>query len=537
MTGPFSTSAATRQPAAGGMVASSHPIVSDTGAAVLASGGTAGDAALAMAAMCFVTLPGQCGIGGDTFIVWHEGATGRYAAVQGSGTGPDGADIDYYRTHGLATLPLDGPLSVAVPGAPAAMMALSECLGTIPLATLWAPAIAAARDGLPLSEKTRADIQATAEKLVADPATATTFLPNGSLPDVGVTFRQLDLANTLEHLAGGLGDFYHGDIARRCVAALREGGAPFSGREWSSTSAPTSPTIHGPYGRFVVHENPPPSPGYMVLEQLALLDGLLGELPRLSGQAVCLLTAAALLAFAERRRRVGSDSSAWQDLLAPTAIAAGRRRLVAEGMAGSPMRQIIDGDTTSFVAVDAMDNAVSYIHSLAYTFGAGVTVPGTGIVLNDRLGRGAYLVPGHPNALEPGRKPMHTLNAWIVAGGDGRPQYVGNTPGGDGQVQWNVQVLSHLLDHGSHPQDAVDAPRFTVYPGSDADAIGHPLEVRCESRLGTEAIDALRRAGNEVTVQPPWDGGGSAQVIAADPTTGEWRGGSDSRFGGGIRRA
>lgn len=530
---PFS--AVTSSVAAGGMVASSHPVVSDTGAAVLASGGTAGDAALAMAAMCFVTLPGQCGIGGDTFIVWHESATGRCIAAEGSGTGPDGADIDFYRTHGLETIPLEGPLSVAVPGTPAAMKALLESLCTRPLGALWAPAIAAARDGIPMSVKTRDDIQASTAKLMGDPATAATFLPAGRVPEVGAAFRQRDLAGSLEHLAIELDDFYQGDIASRCLRSLREGGAPFSGREWIGTSASASPTIQGNYGRFVIHENSPPSPGYMVLQQLALLDGLLEDLPRLSSTAVCLLAEAAMLAFAERRDRVGSDSSAWKDLLAPDAVAEGRRRLLAGELHGCPKGRTVDGDTTSFVAVDAMGNAVSYIHSLAYTFGAGVTVPGTGILLNNRLGRGAYLAPGHPNALEPGRKPMHTLNAWIVVGNDNRPQFVGNTPGGDGQVQWNVQVLSHLLDHGAEPQVAVDAPRFTVYPGSDAHAIEDPHEVRCESRLGAEALDALRRAGHRVMVQAPWDGGGSAQVIEIDPTTGVRRGGSDSRFDGGVR--
>ncbi len=512
----------------GWMVASSHRAVSATGAEVLAGGGTAGDAVLAMAAMCFVVLPGQCGVGGDAFCVWYEATTGQYRAVQGSGVGPDGGDLDFYRQRGMAALPLSGPLSVTVPGAMAALGTIHRHLGTRSLPSLWRPAVTAAREGIEVTEKTRADAQEQLAKLRADEASARVYLPGGALPVVGATLRQVDLATTLENLAADPEDFYQGEAARRCIEALVEAGAPFSGREWKTTDAPAVSTISGRYRGHVVHENPLPSPGYMVLQQAAVLDGLLSELPWLGGQALRWLAGAAALAFANRRRAVGSDTDAWAEFVTPEAVDEARRSLRSGPFPGTVSVQP-DGDTTSVVAVDAAGNAASYIHSLAYTFGAGWTVPGTGIVLNDRLGRGAYLFPGHPNGVLPGRKPLHTLNAWIVARPTGQPVAVGNTPGGDGQVQWNMQVLSHLLDHRAGPQRAVAAPRLTVYPGSDADAVGKPLEVRCESRFGTQALEELRRLGAPVVVQGPFDGGGSAQVITMGN---ERRGGSDPRFDG-----
>ena len=174
------------------------------------------------------------------------------------------------------------------------------------------------------------------------------------------------------------------------------------------------------------------------------------------------------------------------------------------------------GDTTSTVAVDAEGRAVSFIHSLAFTFGAKFTVPGTGVVLNNRLGRGAYLLPGHPNEVAPRRKPLHTLNAWIVTDQAGAVRHVGNTPGGDGQVQWNMQLLSHLLDHGLDPAEAVSAPRFTVFPGSDADVLGAAPELRVEETLAESVRDELSAAGHRVTVQQAWGAGGSAQIISRD---------------------
>jgi gamma-glutamyltranspeptidase/glutathione hydrolase len=115
----------------------------------------------------------------------------------------------------------------------------------------------------------------------------------------------------------------------------------------------------------------------------------------------------------------------------------------------------------------------------------------------------------------PRRKPLHTLNAWVVTDDAGELLHVGNTPGGDGQVQWNMQLLSHLLDHGLDPAEAVAAPRFTVFPGSDADVIGAPDELRVEETL-PEPVRRELAEHHHVVVQPALGGGGSAQVISRD---------------------
>ncbi|MGH8961361.1 MAG: gamma-glutamyltransferase, partial [Jatrophihabitantaceae bacterium] len=230
----------------------------------------------------------------------------------------------------------------------------------------------------------------------------------------------------------------------------------------------------------------------------------------------------------------GSDTAAWAALLDPAAIDAARARLSARprGLATAGLQ--LDGDTTSMLAVDADGRAVSFIHSLAFTFGARITVPGTGIVLNNRLGRGAYLIDGHPNEVRPRRRPLHTLNAWIVTDRDGRLAHVGNTPGGDGQVQWNLQLLSHLIDHDLDPQDAVSAPRFTVSPGSDADTLGAPDELVCESRLGEATIAGLRERGHRVREIGAWQAGGSALAVSADHERGCLVGGVDPRQDGVV---
>ncbi|MFC5749350.1 gamma-glutamyltransferase [Actinomadura rugatobispora] len=517
----------------GGMAASSHPAVSRIGVDVLEAGGNAVDAALAMAAASWLALPGQCGIGGDAFVLLRR-PDGTVTAFGGSGFGPDGGDPGFYRERGLDAVPLEGPLAVAVPGAVAALAALHADAASWGLPRLWEPAARMAERGLPCTYKTRDDVVERRAALSRDPGTAAVYLPGGAPPRVGAPLRQPELAATLRRVAADPASFYTGETAERAVSSLAGAGAPFSGGEWAATGeALVGDALTCAYQGVTVHQTPPPTPGWMMLQQALLNDGVLAGLPWLSAEAVHRAAGAARLAFADRFAGCGSENDHWKSLLTADAVAAARARLDAgDPPAPATPAVPVDGDTTSMVVVDGDGTAVSLIHSLAFTFGARVSVPGTGIVLNNRLGRGAYLIDGHPNEVRPRRRPLHTLNAWLVTGRDGALRHVGNTPGGDGQVQWNAQLLSHLLDHGLDPATAVAAPRFTVHPGSDADVIGQPPELRCESRLGRARLDALRALGHDVRVQGPWAAGGSAQIISVDADTGALLGASDPRQDG-----
>jgi len=494
-----------------GMVSSAHPLASLAGARALAAGGNAYDAALAMAGMTAVVLPGMCGLGGDAFAVVHDARKAEWMAYMGSGVGPDGGDVAFYRERGYHALPIDGPLSVAVPGAVDCWMRLHQAGATRSLDELWAPAVAAARDGFVVGERLHGEAAGDGDKLRRDAVSHTVYLPGGAPPPVGSVLRQPDLARSLHTVATDPRSFYEGELAQRCVATLTAQGAPFSGEEWAAHQTLVDAPIESRYAGVSLRTTLPPSPGYMVAQQLLRLDGRLRAQPWLSAGAVDMMASAAREAFADRHRLVGSDNGAHRALLQP--LPAG-------------------GDTTCFVAVDSDGNAVSFIQSVAFVWGSGVMVPGTGVLLNNRAGRGFYLDDTHPNRVRPRARPMHTLNAWILAGGDGKPLAVGATPGGDGQVQWNVQMISHLVDHGLDVQQTVEAPRFTVWPGSDADVIGSPPELRCEARLGEATLDALRAQGHDVRRLGDWDGGSGAQIIALDREQGTLRGGSDPRVDG-----
>lgn len=509
---------------------SNNTAVSAVGHATLSAGGNAIDATLAMAALCWLVLPGQCGVGGDAFAIVYE-PDGRVWTVGASGFGPDGGDRAFYRGLGLSSIPLSGPLAVAGAGAIATMASLHAAGASRSLNELWGPAIKAAERGIACTAKTHGDILEHETQLRADEGMRAVFLHAERAPQIGERLAYPELAHSMRLLAGDPDSMYHGELAERAVAALIERGAPFTGQEWEAAGTATvGPSIMHTYGAVTVHETPPPSPGWMVLQQAAICEGEIADAPWLGSRAVDLLAGAARQAFRDRWERCGADNDAWRSLLEPDAVASARAALHKRRPVPTGLRA--DGDTTSTVVVDNDGRAVSFIQSLALTFGAHMSIPATGIVLNNRLGRGAYLVDGHPNEVRPRRRPLHTLNAWLATDSAGRLAHVGNTPGGDGQVQWNMQLLSHLVDHGRNPQEAVSAARFTVYPGSDANAIGAPDELICESRLGEPVLDELVGAGNRVRTVGPWNAGGGALVISVDHGLGCLTGAADPRQDG-----
>jgi gamma-glutamyltranspeptidase / glutathione hydrolase len=174
---------------------------------------------------------------------------------------------------------------------------------------------------------------------------------------------------------------------------------------------------------------------------------------------------------------------------------------------------------------------VTFIHSLSAGFGSHVVAGDTGVLLNNRVGRGFNLEEGHPNMIEGGKRTMHTLNCFAIAR-DGEMIVVGGTPGGDQQPQWNMQMITNLIDYGMDVQQAVEAPRWQSFPGTDPINLHNPFEVRIESRVPEDVLDGLRQRGHTVRVVGPNGAGGAAYLIARDPETGVLQGGSDPRSEG-----
>jgi gamma-glutamyltranspeptidase/glutathione hydrolase len=351
-------------------------------------------------------------------------------------------------------------------------------------------------------------------------------------------FRQPALAATLEAIAqGGAKAFYRGEIAEKMLAFLKAEGAPFEADDFAQQQAVIYSPISSDYRGLTVYETAPPSQGFLVLEQLNILEGYdLSALKPFSAERMHLLVEAKKLAFEDRNRVAGDPAFVTWPLeqFISKGHAAVRRGEIDLERARVPQGALVaehGGDTSYFAVADGEGNAVSFIHSLSASFGSGVVAGETGIVLNNRVGRGFVLEEGHPNVLAPGKRTMHTLNAFLVAR-DGRPWLVGGTPGGDQQTQWSTQVLTSVIDHGLSLQDAVDAPRWYSTPGTDPHSLDQPLTIRAESRLPATTLADLVTRGHVLEAVPPWAGGGAFQLVALDQARGVLRGATDPRAGG-----
>lgn len=533
----------------GGAAASAHPLATSVGLAVLQDGGNAVDAAVAMAAATGVLLPAMSGPGGDAFILVHDAALGRTTALMGSGQAPRAATRQAYidRGHG-PRMPLFGALSVAVPGAVDAWFTALRLFGTRPAAELFAPAIRYARQGAPLSRDAADHIASSAARLAKNPAAAAIFLkPDGTAPAPGDTLVQSDLAGTLEELANhGPDAFYRGDLAAAIVRCMEEEGGLLSAEDLAGQGTEVAEPLSVNYHGYRVVAPRLPSQGLILLEELAIAEGFdLAAMGFGTADAIHYMVESKKLAFADRLAYAGDPrfvNVPLSGLLSPRYAAVRGFHIRAETTVerlpkaprGNPwaFEGPAEGDTTSFVVVDAQGNAVSFIHSLSLAFGSGMVVPGTGILLNNRAGRGFTLEPGHPNVIAPGKKTMHTLLCYIVLDENGRPYLVGGTPGGDGQPQWNFQTIVNILAFGLSPADAVTVPRWTSSPGTDPATIDQPVELRIEDRIGADIIAALTARGHVVRAVGPWAAGGNVQLIRVDQTTGVRTAVSDPRGGG-----
>ncbi|MGE5652673.1 MAG: gamma-glutamyltransferase [Bacillota bacterium] len=520
-----------------GMVASAHPLASAVGIKVLQDGGNAVDAAIAMAGVTGVVLPAMSGLGGDAFMIIYEAKTGKYTAINGAGINAKSATYEFFQEHGYKKMPLDGMLSVAVPGAVAAYETALKMFGSRPWIDLWGPAISLAENGHPVSAETASHIKGAREKIAKYPSSAAVYLkPNGEPYGAGEVIVQKDLAKSLRMVAeGGADVYYRGPIAEMFARTAQQYGGLLTKDDLAGHQTEVYEPISIDYRDYRVYQTAPMSQGLIMLEGLNILDGFdLSKFASTDPAAIHLMIEAKKLAYEDRLRYAGDPKfvDLPLEMLLSKEHAENRRKLIDKDHARDSYLNNGEGDTTSFVVVDKDGNAVSFIHSLSLAFGSGVVIDGTGILLNNRAGRGFTLEMGHPNCVAGGKRTMHTLNTYIVAK-NGRPYLVGNTPGGDGQPQWNMQVLVNILDFNLSLADAVCFPRWTSLPGTDPASIEQPVELRIENRLPVEIQANLEKLGHRLKVVGPWQGGGQVQIIKVDPQTGVLEGFTDPR-GEGI---
>jgi gamma-glutamyltranspeptidase / glutathione hydrolase len=474
-----------------GAVACEHPSAALAGIRVLDAGGTAADACVAMAACMAVLAPMATGMGGDAFLLFYEAETGRILGANGSGRAPRAATIDKLRERGLSEMPERGGLTITVPGAVRLWEDAANSLGNLPLARLLEPAWELAENGYPVSEVFARYWEAGEDLLFKNEAASRALLVDGRAPRPGEVFLQPDLAATLSAVAeGGADAFYNGEIARSIARAAQEAGGYLSEEDLAGHESTWVDPISTDYRGVQIHEIPPPGQGIAALEMLNILEGFdLGALDPVSADRIHLEVEAKKLAFEDLYTKVGDPDFSeipTGRLISKEYAASLREHISPDRASGMVAEPALGEDTTYLCAVDAGDNGCSFINSLYMGFGSGVVAEDTGVCLQNR-GSSFRLVEGHPNALEPGKRPLHTIIPGLVTK-EGALWATFGVMGGPMQPQGHAQLLSNLIDHHMNPQDAADHPRHFHQ--------GDTLLV--EGRVPEDEVERLRSMGHNV---------------------------------------
>lgn len=548
-----------------GMVAAEHPLEAIAGMEILRNGGNAFDAAAAVFYMTTVVEQHQAGIGGDAFILAYVAAEDRVVFINGTGPAPGMASRDFYSQLGL--IPSAGPLATDVPGAPGGFDLALRRYGTMPYAEVLAPAVRTARDGHPVDFWAARHHARAVEKISPYPSSLAVLMPEGKPLGPGDVFVQTDLAGSLEAFAeGGIDPFYRGDLARRISTAYEDAGGLLRYDDLADYEAEEADPVSTRYAGLDVYQSAPNSQGIVMLIALNILEGFdLAGLGHNSADYLHVVTEAMKLAFADRNRYVADPKFADvpTDGLLSKSYAAKRRGLIrmdramAVAPAGDPRGERAvtddadleyeagprpverletvpgeDGETSSFSIGDRWGNLVSVTHSVNGTFGSGMIVDGTGIVLNNRMPYYS-LDEGDVNVLVPGKRTRHTINP-ALALRDGRPYLAWNTPGGDNQSQAMLQAFLAVVHFGMNVQQAVEAATVT---SSAFAASNFPQPTRgvltMPEVLGDVVGDELGARGHRIEIVPlqqPYQmavsGAGAVKMVMIDPESGVMFGGA-----------
>ena len=500
--------------AANAMVATQEAIATRIGVDILQAGGNAVDAAVAIGFALAVTLPRAGNLGGGGFMLIHHAQSNTTHALDYREMAPAAATPDMF-------LAPDGTLdkrvarfshrSAGVPGTVAGLTKALSTFGNMPLKQVMAPAIRLARDGIIVTRDLADSLRSRAKRLQRNAETARIFFKaDGSTYAVGERLVQSDLARSMQLIADhGSAVFYTGEIGARIVSDMQTHAGLIRGIDLANYAVKWRAPVFGTYRGHVIASMPPPSSGGVHLVQiLNVLEGFpLGFLGHNSSDTIHLLAESMKLAYADRARHLGDSDFTpvpVQGLTSKSYAAVLRERIdqrsarastsIAAGQPGA----YESNETTHFSIMDAAGNVVSNTYTINFSYGSGITVPGTGILMNNEMDdfsakpgvANAYgLVGAQANAIEPGKRPLSSMAPTIVFR-KGKPLLATGSPGGSRIITTTAQIIMNVVDHKMNIAEAVAAPR-----------IHHqwlPDELRVESGLSADTVSALRERGHEV---------------------------------------
>ncbi|HET9280899.1 MAG TPA: gamma-glutamyltransferase [Candidatus Angelobacter sp.] len=513
-----------------GIVATSHYLASQAGAQVLAQGGSAMDAAIAANATLGVTEPMMNGIGGDLFLIYWDAKTGKLYGLNASGWAPHKLTIEFLAQHGITTMPHDGIQTVTVPGAVDGWSQAHKRFGRLPWKDLFTPAIYYAEHGYAVPEIIH-DYWVEAEpKLQKTGEARRVFLPGGNVPELGARFTNPDIAKALRLIAEkGRDAFYKGEIAQAIVHTSTEFGGTMQLDDLADFSAEWVEPISTDYRGWKVYELPPNVQGMAALEMLNIMETFQPGKDGPKGTAeVHKRIEAMKLAYADLYRynadprfaKVPVAGLLDKNYAKQRAAKINPDKADCDPGAGSPPAS----DTTYLAAVDKDGNIASLIQSNYSAFGSGIVVNGMGFALQNR-GALFTLDASHPNALQPRKRPFHTIIPAFMERGD---VHIGfGIMGGANQPLAHAQFVSNFVDYAMNIQGALEAPRFTVTDNKVS------CDILIESRVPADVLQALRQKGHNLIVRGDYTAlMGRGQVVVHNSKTGMNSAASDPRADG-----
>jgi len=521
------------------LVVTAQPLATQVGLDILKQGGNAIDAAVAVGFALEVVLPDAGNIGGGGFIV-HRTAAGEVHTLDYREMAPSGASRDMYvdSAGNVTEKSLIGHLAAGVPGSVAGMHEAWKKYGSLPWATLIAPAIRLA-EGHVIDSARSQSIGWERDVFMRFPASRAQFLMNDSAPPPGTMWRQPDLARTLRLIADSGPDvFYRGQIADLIVSEMQRGGGLITKEDLARYQAKWRTPVQLSYRGYTIYSMPPPSSGGVTMgELLNILEGY-DSLPRFGTPAYVHLVAEAMRrAFIDRNRYLGDPDFVQMPLdrlLSKEYAATLRAQIDLQHATPTPPTTTEGSEamhTTHYSIVDANGNAVAVTTTLNGGFGSGVTVTGAGFLLNNEMddftsapGKPNMfgLVQGEANAIVPGKRMLSAMTPSIVLNPTGELYMVLGTPGGPTIITTVSQVLLNVIDQKMSLADAVAAPRFHHQALPDI--------IRSErGGLSDATIQTLEAMGHAVDRR-----GGSVTVAAIQKTAGGWVGVIDPRSAGGA---
>src|SRR5450432_4161070 len=488
-----------------GVVCAPHAATVEDGRHILAEGGNAIEAMLAMAASIAAVYPHMNHVGGDGFWLIRE-PSGRVRAIMGAGRAGAKATRQFYRDAGMHEIPSRGPLAaLTVPGAVAGWMLALEAAKSqtgkgarakLPLHVLFEAAIKHAREGYRVTpSQARLTVEKYAE-LETVPGFLQAFLVDGKAPEAGARLKQSAFAATLDQLTqAGLQDFYRGDVGRAIAADLERIGSPVTRADLEKYEAKIAEPLSVPIGAGTLYNTPPPTQGLASLIILALFDRLRVTQAE-SFEHIHGLVEATKRAFRVRDGFVTDPDQIDGNLnqyLSPKFLDDEAGKIDGKKAARWPAADT-KGDTIWMGAADSSGLVVSYIQSLYWEFGSGCVLPKTGVLMQNR-GASFSLDPKALNALAPGRLPFHTLNPALAVLADGRVMGYG-TMGGDGQPQSQAMLFSRHVLYRQPLAQVLDAPRWLL---GRTWGSSH-TNLRMEWRFDDGLVDRLMSAGHDVEI-------------------------------------